>query len=308
MLTAEQKLSLIAARQHGLITLPDAHEAGLSRGRLRQRVHTGEWVRVERGVYRVGGAPTTWASRVQMRLLAAGEGALASHRAAAHLWELELAGTPLPELAMPRNHRYRRDGVIVHESLDLHLASSRRRNGIPVTGLKRTLLDLGAVVPQAIVLDAIDVARRKYRVSWDELLHTVAIHSRQGRDGIGPLRGILDTHYRERAITDSRFERLVQRLLASHGMLPPSAQFEVVVRGQVFRTDFAWPHLRIALELDGAHHRSDSAFHADRARQNRLELEGWLVLRYTWNQYLNEPHRIVSEVRDAIASRSRVAS
>ena len=308
MVTPEQKLSLVGARQHGLVTGADVAAAGMSRGRLRHRVDTGEWVRVERGVYRVGAAPTTWESRLLMRVLAAGEGAVASHRAAARLWDLDIRGIPLPELTVPRDRRYRRDGIHVHESLDLHLANARQRGGIPVTGLRRTILDLGAVIPRAQVLDVIDVARRTYRLSWDELTHTVALHSVQGRNGIGPLRAILDDHYRERSITESRFERLVERLLAAHGVQPPHAQFDVRIGGRAARIDLAWPDRKVALELDGATHRTDHAFHADRARQNELELLGWTVLRYTWKQYLNEPQRIVADVKRALAVRARVAS
>jgi very-short-patch-repair endonuclease len=48
--------------------------------------------------------------------------------------------------------------------------------------------------------------------------------------------------------------------------------------------DLAYPHLRIAIELDGwATHGVRSAFESDRIRANDLVLMGWTVLRFTWS-------------------------
>ena len=48
------------------------------------------------------------------------------------------------------------------------------------------------------------------------------------------------------------------------------------------------------------HHLGASAFERDRARQNQLELRGWIVLRFTWQTYVNRPHQIVGEIADAL--------
>lgn len=146
----------------------------------------------------------------------------------------------------------------------------------------RTLLDLGAVLGDEATRDAVDVARRRYRLEWDELAHVTALHSVHGRPGLGTTRRILGEHYREEAVTDSRLERLVERLLVSSGIPRPTLHHRVVADGRVYELDLAWPARKVAVELDGAHHRSERAFHADRARRNRLILAGWVVLHYTW--------------------------
>ena len=49
------------------------------------------------------------------------------------------------------------------------------------------------------------------------------------------------------------------------------------------RVDFAYPELKLAIEVDGfAAHSTVDAFRRDRVRQNALVAAGWTVLRFTW--------------------------
>jgi very-short-patch-repair endonuclease len=43
--------------------------------------------------------------------------------------------------------------------------------------------------------------------------------------------------------------------------------------------DFAWPSLRIALDIDASHHWTPEALHADRLRDSELRTLGWIVHR-----------------------------
>lgn len=46
-----------------------------------------------------------------------------------------------------------------------------------------------------------------------------------------------------------------------------------------FACDFAWPELRLIVEVDGEVHRIKSRFHADIEKHALLVLDGWTVLR-----------------------------
>jgi very-short-patch-repair endonuclease len=68
----------------------------------------------------------------------------------------------------------------------------------------------------------------------------------------------------------------------------------------------AYPELRIAIEADGfAVHGTRPAFEDDRARQNRLMLAGWQVLRFTWRQVCRQPESVVDQLRTAVAGAAR---
>ncbi|MFG2009700.1 endonuclease domain-containing protein [Micromonospora sp. NPDC048868] len=67
--------------------------------------------------------------------------------------------------------------------------------------------------------------------------------------------------------------------------------------------DLAYPRWRIAIEYEGDHHRERAHFQRDVARLNALRAAGWLVLRFTADDVLRHPARIVRLVTDAIQER-----
>ena len=294
-----------AASQHALITAAQFGALGGTVAMSRLRVRSGRWTKAAEGVFRLAGAPVTWHSRVLAAVLAAGEGAVASHRTAATLHQIEGARPGPPEVTVPRGRRFRPTGVRSHESTDLHLATVVRVDAIPTTTVGRTLLDLGAVIPARRVHLAVDNARRRSLTTWDDLLDVLVAHARRGRRGVGTLRAILDEHYDELAVTESAPERLLVALLVQAGLPRPMLQHQVEVGGRRYRIDLAYPPQRIAIEYDGRQHAELEVWEADHPRQNDIVLAGWTVLRYTRRTYLRQPERIVREVGAALA-RSRV--
>ena len=83
--TVEQELARIASAAHGLVTRSELLCAGVTDDEVRWRVRTGGLIRVHRGVYRVGHRAASIEATYLAAVLAAGEGALLSGRAAAHL-------------------------------------------------------------------------------------------------------------------------------------------------------------------------------------------------------------------------------
>src|SRR5690606_26699202 len=92
-------------------------------------------------VYRVVGAPETWRGALMAAVAGAGDHALASHRSATAMWALAGTTGRTIELTVPRHLRVRRTGVAVHESVDLPAQDRWEIDGVPVTGIHRTLLD-----------------------------------------------------------------------------------------------------------------------------------------------------------------------
>jgi very-short-patch-repair endonuclease len=65
-----------------------------------------------------------------------------------------------------------------------------------------------------------------------------------------------------------------------------------------FEVDFLWRDERLIVELDGwQSHRTRSAFEEDRARDARLKLLGYGVLRFTWRQLEMDPRQVAAAVR-----------
>ena len=191
----------------------------------------------------------------------------------------------------------------MHESTQFGLADLTKRDGIPVTGLARTILDLGAVLPWQEVEFAIDDVRRRRLLDWPDLYETLVLHARRGRNGIGPFRAILDARYGEKVVPHSKFERLVIRLLVDGGLPTPVRQFRVH-DGERFvaQVDLAYPDQSILIELQSkAHHLDPVSFERDKARLNECRLLGWNTYEFTWEMYVERPNYICRTVAGAIA-------
>lgn len=62
-----------------------------------------------------------------------------------------------------------------------------------------------------------------------------------------------------------------------------SANYQVTAEGNRYFIDIAFPHLKLAIEIDGVeYHTGRAAVERDLARQNDLVCAGWTVLRFTW--------------------------
>lgn len=293
----DRRASNLAAGQHGLITVQQAAELGGDRNLPRRRVASGHWRRCAPGVYVVGGAPATFEREVLAAVMAAGPGAVASHRTAARLWGLVPPSERILELSIPVRRRHVRTGVVVHRSSDLELGAITRIAGIPVTGAARTLLDLGAVAPGRL-RRATWVAPRERATAWDVLLRTCVRHGRRGRAGVGALRALLAEHYGERT-TDSTTEDLAFEILVDSGLVPvPEKQVVVTCADGVEVTvDFGWPRYRALLEVFGVDHlTNEDLAHLDLHRRNQIELAGYRLLTYSGRLLRRQPDQFVRDV------------
>ena len=111
------------------------------------------------------------------------------------------------------------------------------------------------------------------------------------------------------APAESDLETLLSKILRDGGLPAPVRQFEVVVAGQRFRLDAAYPELMIFMEGDGfGVHSPRGSFERDRSRQNLLVVAGWLPLRFTWRRLCRSPEGVVNEVHAARILRQRLIS
>lgn len=300
MPTLDDLLLPVFSRQHWLVTDDDVRAAGGSASAASYRLGTGRWELADQRVYRLVGAPRSAESRLLAPILSAGPRAVASHLSAAALHRIPGYSLTPPELTIPRGRERRRPNARLHTSTDLDRCTPMVVNAIPVTDVARTILDIGRVVGDQRLLRAIEATRRTGATDWSRLIATLAGHARRGRPGTVRLRRVISVNVHREEISDSDFELLVLTLLVSAG-LPEPVLHHRVYDGERFvaEVDLAYPELRIAIELDGAVHRDKEVWERDQPRQNDLLLNGWIVLRFSWDRYVKRPTSIVAEVRAA---------
>lgn len=296
-----------AQAQHGLVSYQQlTDDLAVPSNTVSDWLSAGRLDRLVPRVYRVAGAPPTWEQSVMAAVLSS-EG-VASHRAAARFWEL--GDYVEVEVTVPRSRRGTaagaRRGVIVHRSGDLEPRFTTRRRGVPVTNPMRTLVDLGAVVDEAQVADAVERALIARVCSATAIERTLDDVAKRGRRGAGVIRRVMDERALGHARPDGLLEARMARLLRERGMPTPRFQFHVRRHGRLIaRVDFAYPDARLAIEVDGFEvHGTPSAFQHDVERQNRLVAAGWTVLRFTWRDVVSRPDWVVAQITDLLRDRA----
>ena len=202
-----------------------------------------------------------------------------------------------------RNRARSAVGVIVHRSRDVELAQPRLIDGIPCTGLTRTLLDLASVVSRPRFEAAVDSMVREQRVTFEALYSVLAMHATAGRNGIRLFREVLNERASDGQVPLSQWSRWVVDLLRAHGLPEPVMEYRIhsAEGGFIAQVDLAYPNRRLAIELDSIrwHHNRES-FERDRYRRNQLTVIGWEVLNFTWNDYAKRPEALCDVVRQAL--------
>ena len=293
----------LAQPRLGLVSRPLLIASGFSDAAIKQRVATGRLVPVQEGVYRTFGTTAGWSQTLLAACLAAGPDAVASHRAAAHVWGLLDESTVIeltvPSGACPVPRRTR-----LHRSTDLDPAHTTVRNAIPVTKPARTLVDLGAVAPFPVVALASEIAVTRGLASvaaQHAMLREVA---RRGRRGCGVLRAVLDQRALKMMRSSSILESFFARLVQEFGIEQLEYQVVVVIDGQRRFLDFAIKDALLGIEIDGDEfHGTLSACIADRRRTNSLATVGYQILRYGSDELRRTPRRVLNEIAEVARQR-----
>jgi very-short-patch-repair endonuclease len=301
------KLTLVerfASRHHSLVTLDATRAAGLSRA---------TWLRaldcqlelIHPGVARIIGSPATREQRIAAAVLAAGPGAMASHRSAAYLWGVPRPSGDRPELILPdRGRQATLEGVIVHRPRDLVDLGAVIRSGIPTNKIVRWLCDLGAVDPIGIH-PAVGHVVTNGLVSASSLQAAIAVHSRRGRPGVPALRDALEEWTSDGKFLASDLERLLKRLIKRFKL--PAVEFHTrILRYEVDAWVIGTP---IVLECDGweFHDKRRRKFEDDRRRRDELTVAGYIVVHFTWTMLMRQPQWVAEMIRGAISRWSNSA-
>jgi very-short-patch-repair endonuclease len=299
----EWRIGELAGRQHGVITRTQLDELGIGKTGICNRARDGRLRRLHRGVYAVAPSLLPLEGHWLAAVLACGNGAVLSHRAAAALWGLRPSKSRLIDVTVPtRSGRQRRRGIVVHRSA-LPSAEVTRRRGIPVTTLARTLLDLAEVVTRRALERATDEAERLDLLDLDAL--DAVIGRNPGRVGAARLRKLRESHLVGSTITKSELEELFLELCRSHSLPSPAVNQRV----GPYVVDFLWEEQRLIVETDGrATHGTRAAFERDRARDAHLTAAGYRVVRFTYRQVAHEPDTVARLLSSLLGYRRSISS
>jgi very-short-patch-repair endonuclease len=282
----------MARDQDGIVTRAQLLSAGVDRRGIDGALRTGRLYPIHRGVFSTL-APelATEDALLIAALLAAGDGAVLSHRTAAWRWHIIPAPPARIELTVPRTRTPPRGVTLFQGKLrpdDLTLNAP-----FPTTSVPRTLLDLATRYDQRALLRALAEAEFHHDTRPEDIKRTL----RRGHPGSANLRAALDHHTPGHGETKSSLERRFRKLLLRH-------RIDLPLRNEPlgpWTIDCLWPDRRVAVELDGRQHDRPNQADSDDDRDLWLRRNRYIARRYGKHQIAARPDDVIADLRDAFA-------
>ena len=278
------RLEELLTRQASLVGRWQLVEAGLSAATIR---HFAGGVRmVADGVYMTGHAPMTRDQQRWAAVLTAPDRFIAA-ASAGDAWGIRAWKGAVQVVAEPGSGGPRRTGnVLVCRSSTLAGATTTL-NGLPITTVERTIIDLSASVPswerQKMVREAL-----RLELTTPAALGT-ALRQARGRRGTAGVRNFLNRTSSlpfHRCRSDA--EAMALQILADSGREIPEVNF----RRAGEEADLSWPARRLIIEIDGPqYHRFKEA---DARKTATWRAAGWDVRRIGSDRVFDAPHELLA--------------
>lgn len=286
---------------------------GLSERDVERKVRDGRLVRVRRGVLTDRAAAKPLQQHLQLARAVALQRVepVFSHVTAAVAWGLPVSGRDLDRVWLTRRHghghgRMQRDAVESQSTLGPDEVSMAA--GLIVTGVARTVVDLGRTSALEWGVAAADAALHRGLCSRDDL--EAAVAAARGRRGIARAT-------RAVAFADPRAEsplESVSRLTMSRMDLPqPVLQHPILLSGRkVATSDFAWLEHKLVGECDGAAKYGElvsegqsahDVVMAEKRREELIREAGWGIIRWDWKTAWDQ-QRLEARIRAGLTFQS----
>ncbi len=234
----ERVLKGTASGQYGLITRQQALFNGYPDDEIGRRISAGRLTSLHPGVYYTDSVPPTWRTDVLAAVLAAGPLAVASHRTAAVLYQMDAIWGRMVEMTVPYLKSPEPEGVVLHRT--------RRENdtpvleGIPITTPAKTLLDVASTLPYTTLAKATRSALHLGLVTTDALLDTVVKFGGRGVRGTRKYRRVIGWVAADKSGSPAEID--MAEIIADSQVPTPVQQLKLLLpTGDNAYPDFAWP-------------------------------------------------------------------
>ena len=291
----DRSLAELSAQQHGVVSIQQVRDLGLSSRAAANRLAVGRLHPVHRGVYSVGHRLLTQRGRWMAGVLACGASSALSHRSMAAALHLTGRSDGFIHVTSPGRAGRVRPGVVAHSAATLLEEDRMSVDGIPGTTVARTLLDLAEGAPTWELVRALKEADRRDDYDAQTLLEM--IDRLPGRRGGKRLRPLLARFEEAPVFTRSGMELRFYDICGGVGIPRPVVNSWVSTGDDGFEVDFLWPERRLIVETDAyGTHGDRMSFERDRERLQILTLAGYRPVLITWIQIFRRPEEVASRI------------
>ncbi len=295
-----KEVAELAGRQWGVVSQAQLLALGITRDAIDHWLAVGRLQRLHRGAYAVGHRSLSFEGRALAAVLACGPGAVLSHRSAARHWGLlSTDGTTGTDVSAARS-RENAPGIRIHRPRRLGPLDVTVHRGIPITSIARTCLDVAPSLSKArfeAMLGQAEVLRL-----YDLRAFEAQVERSVGHRGRGRLARAIGS---EPALTRNQLEGRFLALVSRAGLPSPMVNEPLdVVDHPGIKPDFHWPAQRVIAETDGrATHLTRAAFQADRRRDAALAADGFVVVRFTYEDVRDAPATVARRLAAVLRTR-----
>lgn len=291
-------IAVLATRQGGTVSTAQLRAAGVTRSATRWAVRTGRLFPAVGRTYRVGHSHEPLHDRMRNALVSVGPRAVLSHRSAAVVWGL-MTWNGRPDVTAPfhaRDHRR----IVIHQGKLRPREEVTHRKGFPVTTVRRTLIDLAAVLSRPRLKAVVHEAATK---GWLDARTVRKLHHEMfGRRGARTLRALIVERDVSAGRTRSTLETAFAALVVAAGLPAYERGMYIDIGGGDIREcDAVWCDRRVMVELDFLPlHETGFVPYRDRRRDRRLAASGWVVIRLTGDDLEHHRAEVIRDLRSAL--------
>ena len=195
-------------------------------------------------------------------------------------------------------------GAKIHLVTGLQPPDCAVKNGIPITTVPRTMIDLAQVLRLARLEEVLDHALAERLVSLGVLDQRLGKTGTQGRRGAGVLKELIAVRLDGSPRPRQRGERLFAQIVAEYGLPTPEREVEFHLSdGRTVYVDWVFRRV-VGVEIDSyLHHSNLIDWSADHTRNNLLRAMGLTLLNITYPMMKYDRPGVAATVEEALVSR-----
>jgi very-short-patch-repair endonuclease len=217
-------------------------------------------------------------------ICARNEAAVIGFTTAGQEWALRRMRDPMIHVLVPHGSTPELPGVVVHRCRRIDPVDIVQLDtGIRLTSPPRTLFDSADMLGQQAALSVLEQLLDEQRVTLGTVTDTFQRLYHPRRPGSATMLRVLRSRAEWCAALQSDLEVRVLTEIRRQLLPMPEPQFRLSLpTGQVIIVDFAWPDVKLAVEVDHpAWHAGSISSHADKTRDRKLNTVGWTTARIT---------------------------
>lgn len=298
-----RRVLTLAGENGGYLTRSQLVNLGLSPSAIDRMIRADDIVPVSAGVYQV--IPSDDHLDLLFGAVLALPNAVVSHQSALHLLRFPALPDLIPTVTVPPYTTHKFPNMTVRRANDLSEHHTLTVAGLVATNAARSLFDYAGIVDYDKFVAIAEPAILTGKVRADALRRMSMELSRRGKRGSRAVNDFLGT---TRDSPTTPLEVKGRRIIRDARLPTPASEFPIPWSPRR-RFDDAYPEHRVAIEWDSHRwHLGKSAAQRDRERDRLAILNGWAVVRFTWDDVTRRPKDVALQIRQILEKRAPISS